>query len=177
MMFYRVTHIGALQNSVEENTTVAKVKEEKNEIENKLELLQTDANTEKTTPNTRMVLKKNYRECGHTINEYAQIPEEMVNKTQEEIELEYPEWKIEKFSSTQIELSKEVEGVCNEHYILRNKEGVVAIYKIDSQGKETLQETTAIATEYLTPDDLEKLESGICVYGEENLNAMIEDFE
>lgn len=132
---------------------------------------------EKTTPHTRLVLKKKYQECGHIINEYAQIPEEMVNKTKEEIEEEYKEWKIDNFSSTQLELIKDVKGYCNEHFIVKIKDDIVAIYKIDKEGKEVLEETTGIAIEYLTPEDVEKLEQGIKVYGEENLNAMIEDFE
>jgi len=166
-----------MENSIVENNIVAEVKEEKNEIENKLELLQTDSSAEKTTPHTKLVLKKYYKECGHTINEYARLPEEMVNRTKEEIETEYIEWEIEEFSTEQMKLIKKVEGVCNQHYILRPKDGVVAIYKTDQNGNETLQEETAIATEYLTTEDLEKLENGISVYGEENLNAMIEDFE
>ena len=177
-MFYHITRIGTVENNVIENTTVAKnIEKKNNEIENKLELLQTDASTEKTTPNTRLVLKKTYEECGHTINEYVQISEDMVNKTQEEIEEEYSEWEVDEFSTTQLELIKEVEGVCNQHYMLRPKDGVVAIYKMDQHGNETLQETTAIAIEYLTEEDLEQLEEGVRVYGEENLNAMIEDFE
>lgn len=166
-------------NNQVENITIAKQekKEEENQIQNKLELLQTDSNEEKTTPHTRLVLKKYYRECGHVINEYIEIPEEMVNKTQEKIENEYPEWKIKEFNEKQVELEKEIEGVCNQHYMLRPKEGNVAIYKVDQTGNETLQETTAIAIEYLTEDDMEKLKNGIAVYGEENLNAMIEDFE
>ena len=32
-----------------------------------------------------MILKKYYQGCEHTINEYAEIPPELVNLTQEEI--------------------------------------------------------------------------------------------
>ena len=169
-----MTHIAKEENNILEDQTIGKVEEEKNEIQI---LLQTDSTQEKTTPKTKLVLKKTYKECNHTINEYAQIPEEMVNKTKKEIQAEYTEWEIEKFNIEQIELKKEVEGVCNQHYILRPKNGIVVIYKIDQEGKEIEQEETAIATEYLTEEDLEKLEKGITIYGEEKLNAIIEDFE
>lgn len=176
-LIYKTTN--PKSNDLVEKTPIAKIEEKEmsDKIENELEALQTDSSAEKTTPNTRLVLKKYFTDCRHTINEYVQIPEEMVNKTEEEIEKEYAEWKIEKFSCKQLELVKEVEGLCNQHYVLRPKDGVVTIYKIDENGTETLQEETAIATEYLAPEDLEKLEQGIYVYGEENLNAIIEDFE
>ena len=72
---------------------------------------------------------------------------------------------------------KEEEGFCNEHYILKEEQGVIAVYKVDKQGEETLYETTGISVEYLTESDKLELKDGIKVYGKEELNSMLENYE
>ena len=169
----RETNVSKTNNTIDENVFVVKTSEE-NRI---VEAVQTDSSKDKTTPHTRLVLKKYYKECGHTINEYAEIPEELVNKTEDEVSEIYNEWQLEQFSKEELVLVKEVEGLCNEHYILKEKDGIIAVYKIEVDGTETLREETGIAVEYLTEEDIQNLKLGIKVYGEENLNSIIEDYE
>lgn len=132
---------------------------------------------EKVSPNANLVIKKYYKQCGHTTKEYAEIPAEMVNKTQEQIEKLYPDMSLEGFSPQEVVILKQEEGICDEHYILREKEGNIAIYMVDKNGKETLREQTGISTEYLPQTDLETIQKGIKVYGKEKLNSLIEDYE
>lgn len=139
--------------------------------------INTDSEEEKISPNATLILKKHYKECDHTIKEYAEIPEEFVNLTKSEIEKEYPEWKVEKFTPLDIILIKEEEGFCNEHFILREEQGVITVYKIDKQGEESLYDTTGISVEYLTENDKLELKNGIKVYGKEELNSMLENYE
>ena len=77
---------------------------------------------EKISANSAMILKKYYQGCEHTINEYAEIPPELVNLTQEEIIKQFPEWELIGFNSNEIILFKEVNGQCGEHFILRDVE-------------------------------------------------------
>lgn len=139
--------------------------------------INTDSEEEKISPNATLILKKHYKECDHTIKEYAEIPEEFVNLTKSEIEKEYPEWKVEKFTPLDIILIKEEEGFCNEHFILKEEQGVIIVYKIDKQGEESLYDTTGISVEYLTESDKLELKNGIKVYGKEELNSMLENYE
>ncbi len=139
--------------------------------------INTDSEEEKISPNATLILKKHYKECDHTIKEYAEIPEEFVNLTKSEIEKEYPEWKVEKFTPLDIILIKEEDGFCNEHFILREEQGVITVYKIDKQGGESLYDTTGISVEYLTENDKLELKNGIKVYGKEELNSMLENYE
>ena len=139
--------------------------------------INTDSEEEKISPNATLILKKHYKECDHTIKEYAEIPEEFVNLTKSEIEKEYPEWEVEKFTPLDIILIKEEEGFCNEHFILREEQGVITVYKIDKQGGESLYDTTGISVEYLTENDKLELKNGIKVYGKEELNSMLENYE
>ena len=91
------------------------------------ETIEVNSSDEKTTPNTIIILKKKYTDCGHEVSSRATIPEEMVNLTKEETQEKYPNWKIEGFSKEQIILSKEVDSFCGEHYFLVEENGEVNI--------------------------------------------------
>lgn len=172
-----VTNSKANEQAKSSNEITNKILDEGvNTIKNET-TIETTSEEEKITPNTSLILKKHYSECEHIINEYVEMPSELVNLTQTELEEEYKDWKVEKFTPTEVILIKEVTGNCNEHYVLREKNGIIAIYKIDINGDETILEETGIYTEYLTQTDLIKIKQGIEVYGKENLNSLIEDYE
>lgn len=132
---------------------------------------------EKISPNAVLVIKKYYRKCGHTIEDEAEMPEEAVNKTKQELQSLYSSWIIKEFSSNRVVLYKEIDGICNEHYILRKVDNIVAVFSIDEKGEEKLQERTGISTQYLTKEDNEKLEKGIKAIGRIQLNSILEDYE
>lgn len=137
----------------------------------------TSSAEEKVSPNANLLIRKHYKQCDHTVIAYAEIPAEMVNKTQEEVESKYPQFVLVGFSPYEVIVEKEVEGICNEHYMVKEKDGMIAIYIVDENGKETLKEETNITTEYLPEEDLKKIKEGIKIYGQEGLNSLIEDFE
>lgn len=144
--------------------------------ENKLGI---EANSveEKISPNCFITLRKYYKQCKHIVNEYTEISEKLINKTKDDLQEEYPEWSIEKFSSNKIILYKEFEGECNEHYILRNNDGKISIYKINEDNIEELYEKTDIYIDFLPEKDKIDIQNGIKVNGKEELNQLIEDFE
>ena len=148
---------------------------EQQEVEN--EVNTTREEEKKVSPKAALILKKYYKGCKHTTKSYVEIPKELVNLTEKEVNEFYKDWTVVSFAPNEIVLQKEVEGSCNEHYALRERDGYVAIYNIDERGLETLKEMTQISTEYLPESDIEKLREGIKVYGKENLNAAIEDYE
>ena len=86
------------------------------------EVTEASSSEEKLSANSAMILKKYFVECEHTINEYAEIPPELVNLTQEEIVKQFPEWELIGFNSNEIILFKEVKGQCGEHFTLREVE-------------------------------------------------------
>ena len=141
------------------------------------EMLQANSTEEKISPNCFITMKKTYNKCGHTTSEYIAIPKELVNKTKEDLEEKYIGWTIDKFSDTQIVISKEEEGECGEHYIVKDKEGKVVIYKLLEDGTENEYEVTDISTEYITDTDKINMKNGIKVNGKQELNQLIEDFE
>ena len=59
---------------------------------------------------------------------------------------------------------------------IKEKDGKIAIYKIEQNNKETLYKETEIAIDYLTETDKIEIKNGIRVNGKQNLNQLIEDF-
>lgn len=139
--------------------------------------LETNSSEEKISPNCSITLKRYYTECKHTINEYIDVPQNLVNKTKNELEEEFPNWEIQQFSSTQIILYREFESTCGQHYILRDDNGKITIYLINEEEQEEIYEKTEISVDYLTETDKIEIKNGIKVNGKEELNQLLEDFE
>jgi len=137
------------------------------------------ANTqeEKTSPSCSLTKKTYYKKCAHTKNEYGNLPQNFVNLTRNELQEKYQEYKIESFTSNAIVLYQEKEGECGEHYMVKDKEGMVTIYQILEDGKQEEIETTGVSTEYLPETDKNHIKNGIQVNGKQNLNQLMEDFE
>lgn len=149
-----------------------------NENKIKISTLETSsAEEEKTTPNTLVIYKTYYTKCNHYVKEYKKIDASLVNYTEREIKEKCKNWDIDKFSSEELEMSKEKEDFCGEHYKIKLENSAIVIYSIDENGTEKEYQHTGITTEYLTQEDILKLTQGIYVYGKENLTSTIEDYE
>lgn len=137
------------------------------------------ANTqeEKTSPNCSLTTKTYYKKCGHIKNEYANLPQNLVNLTQKEIQEKYQDYKIESFASNEVILYQEKEGECGEHYMVKDKDGMLTIYQILEDGSQKEIETTGVSTEYLPETDKINMKDGMQVNGKQELNQLIEDFE
>lgn len=140
---------------------------------------QVNSSDEKISSNSQLILKKYYKECGHTINEYVEMLPELVNLTEEELIDKFQDWNLVKFTTKEVTLRKEFEGSCGEHFSLKEEEGRIVIYKVLPDGTKQMHEETEISTEFLPEPDLIQMQSedGIQLYGIEELNKVLEDFE
>lgn len=132
---------------------------------------------EKVSANAELILKKYYTKCDHTINEYVELPQELVNLTKEQVQKKYKDWQVIGFEKGKVTLYKEFDDVCGEHFKLKIENGKVVVYTVNNDGTETLYEKTNISSEYLTETDLLNMQDGLEIYGKEELNQVIEDFE
>ncbi len=136
---------------------------------------------EKVGTNTEVILRTNYSLCGHTEQEQAD-KSYVVNLTKDELLDVYPDWRIITFSEDDVELEKDVDGICGEHYLVTEENGLIVVYKrkIDTEngqiGKEEYM-TTDISVEYLPEEDLNNLIEGEEIYSREALNKFLEDYE
>lgn len=139
---------------------------------------ETSSKEEKIGPNAKLIEKKYFNECEHLTTFKKNVPEEFVNKTKAELQIEYIGWEIQKFTNDEVIVYKEINDFCDEHYLLKDTEGKITIFLLDKYGneKEIIRETE-IETKYLTELDVEHLKEGIKVYGNEELNKLLEDYE
>lgn len=146
-------------------------------MNNNLEEVKTSSSNTKITPNTEMVEEVYYAKCGHKKTNKIDN-KDFVNMAEEELLKENKEWEIKEFSESKVIVSKQVEEFCNNHYLLKDIEGYINIYKLDENDNEMeMLEVTEIATKYLSEKDSKDLEEGIKVYSKQDLNKLIEDFE
>ena len=167
--------IDNLETKIAEEKILDDCTDEYEEIQE--EMIQASTNQEKISPNCFITFKTKYKKCGHETNKYEKIDDNLVNKTKEELQKIYSEWKIEDFSDSNIVLSKDEDGYCDEHYLVQDKEGKVVIYKILEDGTKQKFQETEISIEYLSEADKVQIKKGIRVNGMQNLNQLIEDFE
>lgn len=140
-------------------------------------VLETSFQEEKIKDSTKLILKKYYLDCNHNIEREVELPNEFINLSKEDIEEEFDEWEIEKFSEEEVILYKEIYGLCDEHFLILSGKEFVEVYELDEDYEKDLYEVTNISIEYLAEEDLEKLEEGIYVYGITELNSTLESFE
>ena len=125
------------------------------------EMLETDAQEEKISPNCSFTVRTYYKGCGHITSQYNNIPEDLVNKTEAELKEMYPEYMVETFKSNEVVVYVEKEGECGEHYLVKDLDGKVVIYERLSGETEKLLEETSITTDYLPETDKIQMEKGI----------------
>lgn len=160
--------------NIEENTTNTLNNSINSDNQN---VIETNVKEVRISPNAFITFKETYEGCGHTKVDFAEVPEDFVNLSKEELKDKYSDWNIEKFTDTDIILSKDFEGSCDEHFIVKDVDGIVTAFKIKEDGTEEEYEITDIATEYLTDTDKIEMKNGIRVNGKQNLNQLIEDYE
>lgn len=168
-----------VDNEVNNNTYVSEVIEDEctEEYQQMQNATTVSMSEEKVSANAILILKKYYQKCEHTINEYVELPQEIVNMTKDEVQAQYPDWEVIGFETGKVTLYKEFDDVCGEHFKLKVEDEKVVVYIVNKDGTETLYEKTNISSEYLTETDLINMQDGLEIYGKEELNQIIEDFE
>ena len=141
------------------------------------ELVATSVSKMKMSPNASVTEKRYYKKCDHLIREVKDIPIGLVNKGEEEIRSYYAEWKVEKCSNNEVVVYKEFEGICDEHYVIKDNNGILAIYRENDENVQEWQEDTSIETGYLPEKDIEEFKVGVKVEGKTNLYDFLEDYE
>ncbi len=148
-----------------------------NEDNNSINVIETASLENAISPNAVIIKKTYYKACDHLIRKVEEIPEELVNKTENDIKKLYADWELEEYTPTQITLYKSVSGNCGEHYFVQEHNGVIGIYTTDEYGVKTLKEDTEISTQYLPEEDVQNLKAGVEVIGYTKLIEFLEDYE
>ncbi len=165
------------RSTIYENSTIIKEDVANENIVNENKVLETVSEEEKVMPNTKFAIKKYFSKCGHFKFNYTELPLEIINLKREEVEKVYSDWNVDEFSNKEIVISQKEDGLCDEHYVIKLDNGFVKIYNKTSEDTLNLYRETDISKDYLTEDDIQKLEIGMLVFGKGKLNSVLEDFE
>ena len=171
----------SLLYSIKSRRDIANKKQtsEYNEIEytNNLDVISTNYSGLKVSPNATIVFEQNYNKCNHKEIKEERVKESIVNLNELEVQEVYQDWTIKQFSTDKIMLYKEIEGYCGKHYILKETDGYIGIFKLLENGEEELVEITNISVQYLPETDSLNLKNGLKIYTKESVNKILEDFE
>ena len=130
-----------------------------------LQTIEAVAAEQKVTPNTEFAIKEFYDECGHFKFEYAELPKELINLTKQEVDDYYnDEYEVEELENNSLIITKEINGLCDNHFMLKLGENQIEIYKLNTDTSYSLYKKTDISREYLPKEDIEQLEEGIYLY-------------
>lgn len=129
------------------------------------------------SPNAEVVITEKFKKCGHTVSKREEAPREIINLNEERVKEFYKDWNLDKFSCDEIQISRECNQICGEHYILRESDGYISVSVKNDIGEYIFKALTDIPVQYLPETDLHNLEKGIEIVGRDNLNKFLEDFE
>lgn len=162
-----------------ENKSQEFLQSEQNEMSDNQIVAEAVSTELKVKPKMEFAIKEYFDECGHFNFEYAELPNELVNMTKQEIEDHYNGlYEVEQFDEKSLVLSREINGMCDNHYVIKlNENNLVDVYNVNIDTSYSLYKTTDISKDFLTPNDIEKLEEGIMVYGLGKVNSILEDYE
>ena len=165
------TPIDSVQDVVIKNVqSEYKIKEDEGELE------ETVSDEEKISPYAKMIIEKKFSKCGHTTYSCLDVPKELINLTNEELAEKYSGWDVKEFSKDEFTLYRLIEANCEDHYVLKEEGGYIAVYNELTDEISNLVEKTEIDVSLLREEDKVDLEEGIKIYGKEELNSLMEDF-
>lgn len=161
-------NIVPVQDVVIRNTQSEKTPEPK--------VIETIVEETKISPYAKLIIEKKFTKCGHTTVEVIDVPSELINMTEKEIMKKYENWEVRSFNSKEVSLYREISANCNDHFVLKDKDGFLAIYTNVTDDKMNLKEVTDIDVSSLPSGDMENLKRGIFIYGQDELSSILEDF-
>ncbi len=133
------------------------------------------------TPNTIIEERIHYTVCNHIVNKTRKVEDKLVNMTKKDFE-EYVEnnstnQRIISFSANRISLGVSKDHLCENHYIIGEEDGKIAIFKIDDKGQRVLNNVfDDYPISLLMEVDQDRIKKGIVVDSEDELSNVLENF-
>jgi hypothetical protein len=115
--------------------------------------------------------------CGCREEREVPVWPELVGCTQEEVMKHLAGWTLVSFSPTRIEVERQVEDMCPDmvrYRFLTIADGRVAVYYGRSREHLLLKEVTAVDARQLLPEDRERLEQGLVLEGDSEVQRFLE---
>lgn len=120
-----------------------------------------------------IVLKTKYLGCGHIVEKDISV-DGVVGLNKEQFAALYPQCVITTFSQTRVEMIREVEGVCQKHYVLKQEGTKLVIYqRADDDSWRKVQTIEGFTMTYQD----KALEQGVVFDDMHQIESYLENFE
>lgn len=130
----------------------------------------------KITSSTKMVYEYFYKKDSITERVEDVPPYFLVGLTRQDLEQNFPDWVVKSFSSDEVLMQKTIDAESTQHYIVKDYDGIVAVfYKTPIEGND-IKEITDIMTNTLPKEEQDKLKQGIEIKGKEELYRLLEGY-
>jgi hypothetical protein len=114
-----------------------------------------------------------YMSCGHEGVGEGPVLSDIVGLNEKQLMEKYPQWRIDEFKPDKVVLIREIGGYCPNHFVIREDNGMVAVY--DTAGK--LLRDTGIPLDILPGIVQDQIKEGIVVNSQEEVNAILENLD
>ena len=132
-------------------------------------------NEQTVSETTNIAYRRYYTKDGLTdVYENFALPF-LYDKNKGEVQMMIPEWNVLLFNGRNVILQKEFSGKSQQHYMLGVQDGFIAVFTDDGNSTK-LMEVTTFPLVSLDQTEKQRLQSGIYIEGEENLNKALEDY-
>ncbi len=133
------------------------------------------------SPNTFVEERIHYLICDHVVSKVKLVENEFVNMTRNEftdyLGENYQNKRIISYSPNKITLGITKNHLCENHYIVGEKDGFIAIFRVGEEGERVIEKVfTDYPISLLMEMDQEKIIEGIVVDSEEELSEILENF-
>ncbi len=126
-------------------------------------------------PNTQLIFNTYFNTCRHTTVVTVPASNDEINMSEQQFKEKYTGWEVT-FSPPIVELNKSIDTYCPKHFIIGVDSGYITVFVYDENGQKKVWEKTDISVAVLTPQDQEKLQYGIVVDTEDQMNQTLEGF-
>lgn len=136
-----------------------------------------ESDAPRITSSTKMVYQYHYSEDGKTEVREEVPPYYLINMTKENLEKAFGEWSIVTFNTDTVVIRKNINGKSNQHYIIGEYEGFVAVFYEKPINGTNLKEITETPISTLTEEEQKEIRKGIYIEGDNNLIKAMQDYE
>lgn len=167
-----------LQKGSQEDAESSQSQNNTRSVPNYLESLATEQEPEVITLETLLVFERFYKGCQHRKMEQCNVSLDHIGLSKSEFAQLYPTWEIKEFTPSKIWLKKEINTYCPEHYIIKDKNGCIAIYQpLEDNDGIWLIEQTKVNTALLDMKTQNRIREGIVVDSIEEIEGLIENWD
>ncbi len=118
-----------------------------------------------------IILKTKYLGCGH-VREQELTVDGITGMSQTQFAALYPQCVITAFSPTRVEMTRDMDGVCQKHYVLKQEGSALVIYQRDSD--DSWRKVQTIEDFVMTYKDKE-LEKGVVFDNMQQIESFLEN--